>query len=181
MSISNNIINFIKSTMIIYKPVVLTMQFFNKTFVSNEGSIKYTFKKRLNRPLNLDNPILYNDKLQWLKLYWRDDLAVICADKYVVRNFVEEKIGKEYLNDFYGIYDSSSSIDFIICRDKLKLDYDFAKKKLDLWLKINYFYKGREWVYHSSKPRIISEKYLYDENGKPPMDYKIYCLMVYHD
>lgn len=194
MSISNNIINLVKNTMIIYKPVVLTMQFFNKTFVSNECSIKYTFKKRLNRTLKLDNPILYNDKLQWLKLYWRDDLAAICADKYEVRNFVEEKIGKEYLNEFYGVYDSFSSIDFdslptqfvlkgthgsgfnIICRDKTKFDYKQAKEKLNIWLKINYFYKGREWVYQSIKPRIISEKYLCDDNGNPPMDYKIYCF-----
>jgi len=194
MSMSSKIKYLIKNNLFVYKQIILINQFINKYFVSSQKSITMTFNKRLNRPLKLDNPILYNDKLQWLKLYWRDDLAVICADKYEVRNFVEEKIGKEYLNDFYGVYDSSSSIDFeslptqfvlkethgsgfnIICRDKSKFDYDFAKKKLDLWLRINYFYKGREWVYQSIKPRIISEKYLNDENGNPPMDYKIYCF-----
>ena len=194
MGLSSNIKNHIKNNFLVYKQVILINQFINKHFISSQKSIKMTFKKRLKRTLNLDKPILYNDKLQWLKLYWRDDLAIICADKYAVRDFVKQKIGEEYLNELYGVYDSFNSIDFdslptqfvlkgthgsgfnIICRDKTKFDYEHAKEKLSLWLKINYFYKGREWVYQSIKPRIISEKYLCDENGQPPMDYKIYCF-----
>lgn len=194
MSITNNIKKSIKQFMIIYKPVFLTIQFINKHFISSELSIKYTFKHRLKRRLDLKNPELYNDKLQWLKLYWRDDLAILCADKYEVREYVKQTIGYEYLNELFGVYDSIDQINIdslpnqfilkgthgsgfnIICLDKGMFNQNKEFKKLDLWLRINYFYKGREWVYQTIQPRIIAEKYLCDTHGNPPMDYKIYCF-----
>lgn len=170
------------------------MQYLNKSFISSKVSIEYTFRRRLKRNLNLKHPILYNDKLQWLKLYWRDNLAIICADKYEVRSFIEQNIGSQYLNDLYHIYHSVSEINIdelpnqfvlkgthgsgfnIICTSKSNFDIKKEFSKIDLWLRLNYFYKGREWVYQSIKPRIIAEKYLSDKNGYPPMDYKIYCF-----
>lgn len=194
MSIKNKIIDSLKQTMFIYKAVVLLMQFYNKTFVSNESSIKVTFKKRLKRKLVLDKPVLYNDKLQWLKLYWRDNLAIVCADKYEVRSLIEQIIGSHYLNEIYHVYQSTSDIKLdklpdqfvlkgthgsgfnLFCSNKSNFDSKKEFKKMDLWLKLNYFYKGREWVYQTIKPRIIAERYLSDKNGNPPMDYKIYCF-----
>lgn len=190
----NKIKNYVKQSMFVYKHIVLSIQYINEHFISSQKAIEYSFKQRLKRNLELDNPVLYNDKLQWLKLYWRDDLAILCADKYEVRKYIEETIGKDYLNELFGLYDSTKEINFdslptqfvlkgthgsgfnIICKDKSKLDIKLVRKKLDLWLRINYFYKGREWVYQSIKPRIISEKYLCDVNGNPPMDFKIYCF-----
>ena len=84
----------------------------------------------------MENPKGYNDKLQWLKLNWYDPLAVKCADKYGVREYVAEKIGAQYLNQLYGVYESVDEIDLeqlpksfvlkathgcgfiIICKDK---------------------------------------------------------------
>ena len=60
-------------------------EFYYKNLVSDEQFIRREFKKRLGREVELDNPVKFNDKLQWPKLYWYDPLATKCADKYEVR------------------------------------------------------------------------------------------------
>ena len=47
--------------------------------------------------LNLDNPITFNEKLQWLKLYNRKPEYTIMVDKVKVKEYVAEKIGDKYI------------------------------------------------------------------------------------
>src|SRR5690625_4370692 len=140
-------------------------QFYYKCLIYDKRIIEKRFKERLNRKVELENPIKYNDKLQWLKLYWRDPLATKCADKYEVRNIIKRKIGKEYLNEVLAVYTSVDDIDInelpdsfalkcthgsgynIICKDKNKLDWKKAKRQLKRWMKTNYYLQNREWVY----------------------------------
>ena len=35
--------------------------------------------------------LIYTEKMQWYKLYYRDPLMVKCADKYSVREYLKEK------------------------------------------------------------------------------------------
>lgn len=165
-----------------------------KYFISGEKLISKRFYKRLGRDVNLVNPSKFNDKLQWLKLYWHDPIATKCADKYEVRQFVEEKIGDKYLNELLGVYESVDEINLdelpnsfvlkgthgsgfnIICKDKYNMDWEKEYKKMKRWLRNNYYWSKREWVYKDIKPRIVCEKYLDDGTGKSPMDYKIFCF-----
>src|SRR5690625_1654405 len=153
-------------------------EFYYRWLVSDEQLIKRQFKKRLGRNVELENPIKYNDKLQWLKLNWYDPLAVKCADKYEVREVVRERIGKKYLNNLLGVYENVNDIDIdklpdkfvlkgthgsgynIICTDKSKVDWNKEFKKMRLWLKRNYYYQNREWVYKDIKPRIVCEEFI---------------------
>ncbi|MGF3215083.1 ATP-grasp fold amidoligase family protein [Facklamia sp. P12945] len=170
-------------------------QVYLKNFYSNERRIRYIFEKRLGRELDLENPKRFTDKQQWLKLYWYDPLAIKCADKYLVRDYVDNKIGKKYLNEIIGVYNSTKEISFenlpnqfvlkgthgsgfnIICKNKDKLNEKEVKKEMDLWLKKNYFWQNREWVYKDIKPRIICEKYLSeDENHNYLTDFKFFCF-----
>lgn len=162
--------------------------------MTDEQFLKSEFRRTHGRKLNLKTPEKYSDKLQWLKLYWRDNLAAQCADKYDVRTIVKETIGEQYLNECYGVYRSVAEIPFgdlpesfvlkgthgsgfnILCRDKSKLDRKSAANTMDLWLHRNQYLGTREWVYQELEPRIICERYLQDQAGKVPMDYKIYCF-----
>lgn len=152
--------------------------------------LKRHFKKRLGYDLNLDNPQTFNEKIQWIKVYYHNPLYTTCADKYKVRDYVQEKIGKKYLNDIYGFYESVDEIDLdqlpkkfvlkpshssghvIICTDKSKVDWNKEFKKMKKWIKENFFYKNGEWQYKDIKPRIICEKLL-DSNIN---DYKFFCF-----
>lgn len=103
--------------------------------------LKRQFYRNMGYELNLNDPKTLNEKLQWFKVYVRDPRITMCADKYVVRNYVEEKIGKQYLVPLYGVYNSIEEIDIeslpeqfvlkpnhesgrvIICRDKKGMDW----------------------------------------------------------
>jgi hypothetical protein len=186
--------NYLKKNQLIMSIYDRIREMYFKYCISDEDLIKKQFKKKVGREVNLKNPIKFNDKLQWLKLNWYDFLAVKCSDKYRVRDYVGKKIGEKYLNELYGVYNSVEEINFdklpksfvlkathgsgynIICKNKNELNLIKETKKMKRWLKINYFWQSREWVYKDIKPRIIAEKYLKDRNSKPPNDYKIFCF-----
>jgi len=162
--------------------------------LSDERYLKIIFNKIFKRSLDLNSPKSFNEKLQWLKLYWRDPIAEQCADKYLVREYVKEKGLGNTLNALIDVYDNVDQINFdklpdqfvlkcthgsgcnIICKDKNLLNWYDAKKKLSSWMKINYYWPGREWVYKDLKPKIICEKYLEDIKSGELYDYKFLCF-----
>ena len=144
--------------------------------------------------LNLDKPITFNEKIQWLKLYDSTPLKTRLADKYLVRDWVKEKIGDQYLIPLLGVWDKFDDIDFdklpnsfvlkanhgcswnIIVRDKSKFDIEDARKKFAVWMRMNFAFKfGLELQYLNIPPKIIAEEYL--ENGNEDLyDYKVFCF-----
>lgn len=155
---------------------------------------KIDFKRNAGYWPNLKNPVTFNEKLTWLKLYWRDPKAIQCADKYGVREFVRERGLVDILIELYGVYDNVEDIDFeqlptkfalkvthgcgynVICTDKEKLNWEEIKRKVLYWQGLNYYDHSLEWVYKDIKPRIICEKFIETSDGKPPKDYKVFCF-----
>lgn len=156
--------------------------------------LKLKYRMIFHKKLNLSEPKTYNEKLQWLKLYDRKPIYTTMVDKYAVKEYVAEKIGKEYIIKTIGVYDKFEEIDFeklpnkfvmkcthdsgglVICRDKSKLDVEKAKKKIKKSLKRNYYLHGREWPYKDVKPRIIIEEYMEDKETQELRDYKFFCF-----
>ena len=163
-----------------------------RLFISDRHFIRLAHHKRFGSQADLDNPHTYNDKILWLKLNWNDPQATLCADKYLVRDFVKERIGEGYLNELIAVYDSVDDIDIsvlperfvlkcthasgynVICHDKHEMDWDEEFDRLLIWLKSSYYWRKREWVYRDIKPRIVCERFLGD-GASCPSDYKITC------
>ncbi|NBI07068.1 ATP-grasp fold amidoligase family protein [Senegalia massiliensis] len=155
---------------------------------------KFLYKRSTGRKLNLKNPRNFNEKIQWLKLYWQHPLVAKCADKYEVRKYIEESGCKEILNDLYGVYNDTSEIKwdslpnkfamkttngcdtYIVTNDKSKLSKEKSLKLLDKWLKIDFGLLYGEIHYSKMKPRIICEKYIETDEGLLPNDYKLFCF-----
>ena len=155
--------------------------------------LKILYKYLMGKECNFDNPQTYSEKLQWLKIYDRNPLYTQLVDKYEVRKYVEERIGKEHLIPCLGVWNHFDEIDFdklpnqfvlkcthdsgglIICKDNSKLDLKKARKKIEHCLKRNYFLNHREWPYKDVPPRIIAEEYL-ENNEEGLHDYKIWCF-----
>src|SRR5699024_3132507 len=86
--------------------VSLLRYVYHKYRFTNESFIKKYFKKHMGREVNLSAPRSFNDKIQWLKLYWFNPLAKQCADKFEVRDLIKKEVGDKYLNDVYEVYES---------------------------------------------------------------------------
>lgn len=160
----------------------------DKTYLS------FQFYRKMKKELNLDNPITFNEKLQWLKLYDRQDYYTKLVDKNLAKETVGKIIGNEYIIPTLGVYEKFEDIDFsklpekfvmkcthdsggiVICRDKSKLNLKKAKKKIDKSLKNNYYYQWREWPYKNIEPKIIIEQYMEDGLNSQLNDYKMMCF-----
>lgn len=149
----------------------------------------------MGRKLDLKNPKTFSEKLQWLKLYDRKPIYTTMVDKYAVKQYVAEKIGKEYVIPTLGVWNTVEEIEWdklpnqfvlkvthdsggvVICKDKSSFDFDSAKSILQKALKHDYYYSHREWPYKDVPHRIIAESYMQskpDVNDLP--DYKWYCF-----
>lgn len=157
--------------------------------------LKFVYRARIGRPLNLNSPKGFNEKLQWLKLYDRNPLYTKLVDKAEVKPWVAERIGWEHVVPTLGVWDSFDDIDFgalperfvlkcthdsgglAICRDLSTFDMAAARRKIERSLANNYFWSGREWPYKDVRPRIIAEEYL-DPAGEQVglTDYKVMCF-----
>lgn len=159
-----------------------------------EAELKLWFERTTKEKLDLENPKTYNEKIQWMKLYDSTPLKTRLADKYLVRDWVKEKIGEKYLIPLLGVWDNFDEIDFnklpdsfvlkanhgcgwnIIVKDKNKFDINDARKKFDNWMKMNFAFKfGLELHYMNIPPKIIAEEYLENDNNDL-YDYKVFCF-----
>ncbi|EPB8187127.1 ATP-grasp fold amidoligase family protein [Clostridium perfringens] len=161
--------------------------------ISDEQYVKNLYYSYFDKDLNLENPKTFNEKINWMKLNYKNEKATICADKYEVRKYLEDRGYKWLLNDLIGVYENVDEIDVdklpnrfvlkathgsgwnLIVKNKNNIKWNPWKLIMKSWLKQNFYYYGREWVYKNMKPRIICEKYLEDRNGEL-LDYKVYCF-----
>ena len=166
------------------------------TVISPKLNTKMIYKSAFGKKLDLDNPKTLNEKILWLKLnrYMNDPLVIKCADKYAVREYIEECGCGEILNDLIAVWDSVDEIKWnelpdqfvikwnfgagmnIICDNKATLDINQTKKKLKRWGKNKYWLRHSEMQYKYAPKKMICEKYLNDGTGAQPTDYKVYCF-----
>lgn len=160
------------------------------------------FKKNLNT----QNPERFSEKIFCLKTInfkKYGTLLTECYDKYTVRGYIANKLGKEQaeliLNNLFYVFNTADEIDFdklpdkfvlkitqssgynIICPNKSKLDKHLAIVKLREWLKKTNSPKHlkdamEENYYFNGNAKIICEKFLESNNGDIPIDFRIYCF-----
>lgn len=164
-------------------------------FLPSEIYVKYHYEYFSGKKLNLEDPREFNAKIEWYKVFYRPKILTQLADKYEVRSYVEEKIGKQYLNELYAVYDNANDIDFeslpaqfvikanhtnthnLIVKNKETIDKKKVVKQFKKWLgKNQYYLKGQEWAYKDIKPKLIIEKFLKEKNSDCLIDYKFYCF-----
>lgn len=153
---------------------------------------------QVQQPLNWDNPRTLNEKNFWLEVYSNTDVWTKYSDKYLVRNYIEDKGLGHTLTKLYGVWNNVEDIDFdslpekfvlkcnhdcgsyIIVKDKSAIDKDTIKKKLQRCLDTPYGYDTVEPHYLRIRPAILAEELLIDEGTEFPssslIDYKFFCI-----
>lgn len=144
---------------------------------------------------DLKNPKTFYEKLNWLKLNYRNDLMPIVADKYKVHEYLRNKGYDKYLNEILGYWTDIKNFDTselptrfvlkathasgdgwnLIVKNKSDVNWATFRLVMKEWLSQKIDWMGREWHYGGMTPGIICEKYLEDESGEL-RDYKIHCF-----
>lgn len=162
--------------------------------ISDEEYIIRKYRACFGKPIDIEATESFNEKLQWLKLYDRNPEYTVMVDKYQVRNYIENKIGAQYLIPLIGVWNTPDEIDFntlpnqfvikcnhnsglgmCICKDKQQLNIQKVKKELNKGLKQDYYLTGREWPYKDVPRKIIAEQFLQSDEGGLT-DYKVHCF-----
>ena len=184
-------------------------KFFNETFwrlqtqrqVKNLNPQLYPialmqdYQRRMGRPFDFNNPQTFTEKLQWLKIFDATPLKSRLADKYLVRRWVAEKIGAEYLIPLLGVWDNFDDINFdelpdqfvlkcnhgsgmnIIVRDKKSFNRQQAREKLNAWLAMDYGAQPLlELHYTRINRKIIAEKFMTNGDLTDIDNYKFWCF-----
>ncbi len=179
---------------------------YNYEFLTNLNESEYPeylkkiFKNSTGRELNLKHPKTFNEKIQWLKLYDTTPLKTRLTDKILVRDWIKDKIGEEYLKPVLWIGDKYDDIPFEILPACffIKLNHGckwhFVIKKKDEflnnevlinivknhitgWLGQSFFpYAGFEMQYKDIEPKILIEPILADNINEKPHEIEIYCF-----
>lgn len=163
-------------------------------FISDEKYIAKQYKMRTRKVLNLENPELYNEKVQDYKLHYHNHILKQLVDKYDVRRFVEDKIGGDYLTKLYGVYNTVDEIPFeklpskfvmkltngsgfnYICIDKNEKEIKKIKSRFKKWMRLDFYMLGREWAYKDVPNRIVCEEFLESDSSYGLNDYKVFCF-----
>ncbi len=157
------------------------------------------FKLITGANLNLKKPKTFNEKIQWLKLYDNSPLKTQLTDKVLVRNWVKEKIGENYLKPALWIGKTFDEIPFetlpnsfiiktnhgckwqykILNKEKFLSEeqlFKIIKSKFEGWLTQSFhLWAGFEMQYRDIKPQLIIEPLLIEEK-QIPTEYEIYCF-----
>lgn len=156
--------------------------------------LRIVYRMKMGERLSLNNPRMYTEKIQWLKLNDAKPEYTQWVDKHLVKEYVARIIGEEHIIPTYGVWDRAEDIDFdvlpnqfvlkcnhdstsvIICRDKESFDKEAACKKLSKCLKNDFFYVGREYPYRDVNRKILAEAYMEDEKLQELRDYKFFTF-----
>lgn len=162
-------------------------------FLADEMLAKFYYRIILKKSLNLEHPHTFNEKIQWMKLYYypKNDLVIRCTDKHEVRGYVTDKGLKDILVPLIGVWDAAEEIRWedlpgefvlkcnhgcaynILVPDKDKADKKAISKRLNKWLKEDFGSFNIELHYSEIKRhRIICEEFL----GDSIIDYKFFCF-----
>ena len=166
--------------------------------LQNYKNLKSLFQKKMKYELNLASPLSYNEKIIWKKLFDRNPLLTVTADKYKVRSYIRQVLGEDKANEIlvplYYVTEKPESIPFNdlpekfvvkpnhgsqmhrIVRNRNHINNDDIVRECKLWLKTHYGLYGYEWAYRNIKRMILVEKLLETNSGELPNDYKFYCF-----
>src|SRR5699024_850251 len=119
------------------------------------------------------NPQRYSEKIQWYKLFYRNPEMKKYVDKYLVREYLEDKGLGHILNDLYGIYATPEEINFqelpdefiikltsgsggnIIVKNKNNIDQKVIIDQLNEWIEKRPGRVAGEWAYPEDSKIII--------------------------
>ncbi len=180
---------------------LMTQKMFNYLFQDNltdeykKALLEERFYKEVGYFPNIDNPTTFNEKINWLKLYYKNDILSRCVDKYEFKNYIKEQLGEGYTVPLLGVWDNANDINIsdlpekfvlkvnwssyqnFIVKDKSKFNFDYAKSKINSWMLPwrNIYYASFYYAYKNVAPKVIAEEYIEQADGKLN-DYKFYCF-----
>lgn len=160
-----------------------------------EYLIKREYTTYHGKKLDLANPQTFSERVFHRKIMvtrYGNPAFTRLADKYLVRDYVRQKIGENYLIDllWHGTDPNDVPFDRLPSKCVVKTNHGSGRnmilqdpvdrneviKTLHRWLKENFYWVNHEYHYYKIKPQIVVERFLDDAHEDGPLDYKVWCF-----
>ena len=163
-------------------------------FIPDRPYLKLVYWLKTGQHLNLEKPVTFCDKLNWLKLYNQHPEYTQLVDKIAVHDYLRKQLGEDIGLPMLGFWKHYDEIDFDalpeqfvlkcnhdsgsvkVIRDKQKINHAEFRAFFEDRLKRNPFPDGREYPYKKVTPRILAEKYMTPPGEADINDYKFFCF-----
>lgn len=185
-----------KSLSFIFAPLIKLTEYMGVHHPITLMKIRYF--ARFGKLPNLKNPKDLNEKILFLKLFSDTSMWTDIADKYKVREYVENCGLGDTLVKLYGVWYDTESFNLdelpnsfilkanngdgkgtnLIIKDKSQWDNGKLRDIINVWLnKKNIGALAAEPQYENIRPCVIAEELLpLEEGSKSLIDYKIWCF-----
>lgn len=163
--------------------------------LSDEEFVRVQYKAAFGREPDLEAPKTFNEKIQWLKLHYRDPRYTELVDKLAVKRVIAETLGERYVIPTIGSWETPEEVPFdslpekyvlkcthnsgsgtVICRNNSQLDRKAALAELHRGMNEDFYKKVREYPYKNVPRRIICEQFLENTGSRDMPDYKFHCF-----
>ena len=156
------------------------------------------YEKRMGYRFDISHPVLFTEKIQWYKLFYKNSELKNIIDKYNFKAYIREHLGEGYTIPVLGVWSDIKSLEkdwekfpekFVlkstisgfgnnikIIKDKSKIHFRSLKKELKSWLNpLNTNLNSTATGYYDCTPRILAEEYM-ENIDEQLYDYKIFCF-----
>lgn len=143
---------------------------------------------------NLLEPRTFNEKIQWLKLFYHDPLIEVCTDKISVKDHAARIIGAEHCVPTIAVLNhpdelaathlarpcalklANGSGKNLFVRDPADADPDAIRRAIAPWFKpeASHYLYSAEWAYRDLPPRVVIEPLIASPDDI--VDYKFFCF-----
>lgn len=143
--------------------------------------LNWAGNNRLNYKFDVRNPRTFNEKINWLKVFYRNELWYKVSDKLGAKDFIKEKFGNEVADKVLPItYQKAADVTAIdleklpnkfvlktnndsgsvfVC-EKDKTNFEEVFSKIGRALSRKYSSGNYEWIYDRVEPLVFAEELL---------------------
>jgi len=150
------------------------------------------FVAKLGYLPHFENPRSLNEKINYIKLFNRNPVRALIADRLKVRDYAAERIsGCNFPQILWrgtrldrAAWDALPALFVIKANhgskmtrivDKRTDAFDGIERETDSWLSRDYSRYGREWIYDGLERYLIAEEML-GHGGSAPVDFKFFVM-----
>lgn len=168
----------------------------NRYYLSDIKYNEFHFNNSFGYKPNLNKPITLNEKILWLKINHKNRNYKKYVDKFLVRKYIEEKIGSKYLIPLLAVYNNSQDLNYNFLKSNFPLviktnhgsgDFALIKDEKNIKLmKLKLFFRNaqkrnldiekKQYQYSGIEKKILIEKMLLNDDNSIPSDFKVHCF-----
>jgi hypothetical protein len=157
--------------------------------------LKDIYTSLYGKDLDLKNPLTFSQKIfhRMIEINRHGHpVFTKLADKCLVRDYVQQKIGAKYLVEMLWHGADPRQIPFDRLPEKCvvktnhgsggnivlngQIDRKDVINRLQKMLKENYYWTSREFHYYKIPPKVLVEPFLEDHQPDGPLDYRFWCF-----